>query len=92
MVIQINEWDWISTSYNINIDDNVIMLIFDLTYTVFSRTTRFSDVGLFDGFESARFLFKIPNQKLMSARLNEEERYSKFIQKTIYEYVTMHRN
>ena len=80
MVIQINEWDWISTSYNINIDDNVIMFIFDLTYTVFSRTTRFSDVGLFDGFESARFLFYIPNRKLMSARLNEEERYSNFIQ------------
>ena len=29
-----------------------------LTYTAVSRPTRFSDVGLFDGFEASRFLKK----------------------------------
>ena len=57
------------------------MFIIGLTYTAFSRATRFSDVGLFDGFESARFLFKIPNQKLMSSRLKKKKGTGKSFRK-----------
>ena len=45
-----------------------------LTYTAFSRATRFSDVGIFDGFEASRFLIKIPMHKKMG--LAEENRKS----------------
>ena len=45
-----------------------------LTYTAFSRATRFSDVGIFDGFEASKFLIKIPMHKKMGPRLAEENR------------------
>ena len=35
-----------------------------LTYTAFSRSTKFSDIGLFDGFESTRFTHKIPRKEV----------------------------
>ena len=60
-----------------------------LTYTAFSRATKFSHVGVYDGLEAARFLFKIPNQKLMAPRLAEEERnerYNEIIQRTRRKY------
>jgi hypothetical protein len=41
------------------------------------------------GIEAARFLFKIPNQKLMAPRLAEEERnerYNEIIQRTRRKY------
>ena len=44
-----------------------------LTYTAFSRATRFRDVGMFDGFEASRFLIKIPMHKKMGPRLAEEK-------------------
>ena len=46
-----------------------------LTYTAFSRVTRFSDVGIFDGFEAPRFLIKIHMHKKMGLRLAKEKRY-----------------
>ena len=51
-----------------------------LTYTAFSRATKFSDVGIFDGFESTRFTHKIPQQSKMGPRLAEEKRYRKVIE------------
>ena len=53
-----------------------------LTYTAFSRATRFSDVGIFDDFEASRFLIKIPMHKKMGARLAEERRYKVMERKT----------
>ena len=53
-----------------------------LTYTAFSRATRFSDVGTFDGFEVSRFLIKIPTHKKMGPRLAEERRYKVMERKT----------
>jgi hypothetical protein len=53
-----------------------------LTYTGFSRATRFSDVGIFDGFEESRFTKKIARHGKMKPRLLEERRYDTLIEKT----------
>ena len=57
-----------------------------LTYTAFSRATRFSDVGIYDGFESSRFTKKIPRHAKMFPRLMEERRYDLLIDKTIQKF------
>ena len=57
-----------------------------LTYTAFSRATKFSDVGIFDGFESTRFTHKIPQQTKMASRLAEERRYREKIKRTRDQY------
>ena len=53
-----------------------------LTYTAFSRATRFSDVGVYGGVEIARFTQKIPNHSKMEPRLKEERRYDALIKET----------
>ena len=53
-----------------------------LTYTAFSRATRFSDVGIYDGVTTARLTDKIRNQGKMESRLKEEVRYREKIRQT----------
>ena len=50
-----------------------------LTYTAFSRATRFQDVGCYDGVETSRFTKKIPGHKKMRPRLLEEKRYTSLL-------------
>ena len=57
-----------------------------LTYTAFSRATRFSDVGIFDGCEYTRFLNKIPAHKKMAPRLLEEKRYDSLVEESRRKY------
>ena len=57
-----------------------------LTFTAFSRATRFSYDGIFDGFES-RFTKKIPRHaKMAPSRLMEERRFDSLIEKTIQDF------
>ena len=56
-------------------------------YTAFSRVTRFSYVGKFDGFESSRFTKKIPRHaKIAPSRLMEERRCDSLTEKTIQDF------
>ena len=57
-----------------------------LTYTAFSRATRFSDVGIYDGFESSRFTKKIPRHAQIAPRLMEERRCDSLTEKTIQDF------
>ena len=57
-----------------------------LTYTAFSRATRFSNVGIYDGFATIRITDKIKQQGKMEGRIREEKRYQKIIEKTRNQY------
>ena len=48
--------------------------------------SRFSDVGIFDGFEESRFTKKIARHGKMKQRLLEERRYDTLIEKTIEDF------
>ena len=52
-----------------------------LTYTAFSRATKFCDVGVYGGVEIAWFTQKIPNHSKLEPRLKEERRYDSLIKK-----------
>ena len=53
-----------------------------LTYTAFSRATRFSDIKIYDGFATIRRTDKIKQQVKMEGRIKEEEKYQKIVEKT----------
>ena len=53
-----------------------------LTYTAFSRATRFSDVGLFDSCNVNRITKQIRGHKKVKPRLEEERRYNALVEQT----------
>ena len=57
-----------------------------LTYTAFSRATRFSDVGIYDGCEISRFTRKIPQNTKVISRGAEERRLDGVVEKTVCDY------
>jgi hypothetical protein len=57
-----------------------------LIYTAFSRATRFSYVGIYNGFESSRFTKKIPRHAKIAPRLMEERRCDSLTEKTIQDF------
>ena len=54
-----------------------------LSYTVFSRVTRPSDLGLLGGLSRDRLLRKISTQSKMKPRIKEERRIDKLVRHTI---------
>ncbi len=54
-----------------------------LTYTVFSRVRKASDIGIIDGFPHIRLLDKVKNQGKMKAWIQEEKRLDKIVKQTI---------
>ena len=54
-----------------------------LTYTVFSRVRKASDIGIINGFPRVRLLDKVKNQGKMKARIQEEKRLDRLVKQTI---------
>jgi hypothetical protein len=54
-----------------------------LTYTVFSRVRKASDIGIINGFPRVRLLDKVKNQGKMKARIQEEKRLDRIVKQTI---------
>ena len=60
-----------------------------LTYTVFSRVTRASDIGIIGGFPKDRLIDKVAKQAKMKARIKEESRLNGIVKRTIQELNNM---
>ncbi|GFH56392.1 hypothetical protein CTEN210_12868 [Chaetoceros tenuissimus] len=60
-----------------------------LTYTVFSRVTRASDIGIIGGFPKDSLIDKVAKQAKMKARIKEESRLNGIVRRTIQELRNM---
>jgi len=56
-----------------------------LTYTVLSRVTIASDIGIVGGFPKDRLIDKVAKQAKMKARIAEEKRLNGIVRRTILE-------
>ena len=56
-----------------------------LTYTVLSRVTKASDIGIVGGFPKDRLIDKVSKQSKMKARIAEEKRLNGIVKCTIRE-------
>ena len=60
-----------------------------LTYTVLSRVTKASDIGIVGGFPKDRLIDKVAKQAKMKARIAEEKRLNVIVKCTIRELTYM---